>query len=171
MTPARTPDSLSRCYTLSTDRRSSIVLAPTNQRHLGISYDDARPGDIPCRLWNSENRNIKACFGFADISCMGPKRRAPGRQLLQRAFMRLNSEELRDTRTPLCGATTLAEHVSEQIGGEFGEEDRHRTARSRSRKAELAMICGALTAVVASLAFVAISSMELSSAARGYTQG
>ena len=33
------------------------------------------------------------------------------------------------------------------------------------------MICGALAAVVASLAFVAISSMELLSAARGYTQG
>ena len=33
------------------------------------------------------------------------------------------------------------------------------------------MICGALAAVVASLAFVAITSMELLSAARGYTQG
>ena len=42
---------------------------------------------------------------------------------------------------------------------------------ARRRKTDLAMICGALVAVIASLAGVAITSMELLSAARGYTQG
>ena len=66
--------------------------------------------------------------------------------------------------------------MSELVTGRTGVECRNevnsqRTARAKGRKSELAIVCGALAAVVASLAFVAITSMELLSAARGYTQG
>ena len=49
--------------------------------------------------------------------------------------------------------------------------DKRQTVRANGRKAQLVLVCGALAAVVASLALVAIASMELLSAARGYTQG
>lgn len=48
---------------------------------------------------------------------------------------------------------------------------RRRSASSKSRPAKLILICGAFAAAVAGLAFVAIVSMQILSAARGYTQG
>jgi hypothetical protein len=61
----------------------------------------------------------------------------------------------------------------------FGDHSRNSSVDSEDfvaaplngRRAELALICAALAAVVASLVFVAIVSMEMLSAARGYTQG
>jgi len=50
------------------------------------------------------------------------------------------------------------------------EEDCRRTDGPNRGKARLAMIGGALTVVIAGLAFVAITCMEMLSAARGYTQ-
>src|SRR5580700_8244669 len=66
----------------------------------------------------------------------------------------------------------MSDHQTPPTGaeGRHADENRHRAAGSNRGKTRLALICGALTVVIAGLAFIAIMCMEMLSAARGYTQ-